>query len=316
MWRSTVKIAVAISFLLLLTMPVSFYKSGPRDALWKAGMVAVLFTLATLGRRPLLTFFNIDPGPGGLNARILTGIAFASVFVLSGEAKEFFHNEFFDAILSAFRVSVVFGLLRPQYVGLVWFRPDLWHKSEYRHAVIMLGVVSMGLVFMYWVTLHWWALIVAPGAFLGYELGEWIGSSVRRWVLALREVWEIVRRMGPPIGGFALGYLIIAFIFAGLFASVWRADSRAFTGLPEHPALTDFIYYSVMTISTTGYGDVAPHSPPAKILASAEALVGLAWTIVVFAAVLRVVQGGLQPRQGGTDEHGKIAQKQAAGSDI
>jgi voltage-gated potassium channel Kch len=108
--------------------------------------------------------------------------------------------------------------------------------------------------------------------------------------------------MGPPVGGFALGYVVIAFIFAGLFASVWRADPSAFKGLPQHPQLIDFAYYSVMTISTTGYGDVAPQSPTAKLLASAEALVGLGWTIVVFAAVLTVVQRGLVPGQAGQDD--------------
>jgi hypothetical protein len=102
--------------------------------------------------------------------------------------------------------------------------------------------------------------------------------------------------MGPPIGSFALGYLVIAFIFAGLFSSVWRGDLTAFKGLPEHPHFIDFVYYSVMTISTTGYGDVTPQSSSAKVLASTEALVGLAWTIVVFAAVLTVVQRRLEPQ--------------------
>ena len=111
----------------------------------------------------------------------------------------------------------------------------------------------------------------------------------------MEEVWALARRMGPAIGGFALGYLVIAFTFADLFAAVWRADSTAFKGLPEHPSLIDFAYYSVMTISTTGYGDVAPQSPPAKLLASAEAIIGLAWTVVVFAAVLIVVQRRLAP---------------------
>jgi voltage-gated potassium channel Kch len=120
--------------------------------------------------------------------------------------------------------------------------------------------------------------------------------------VALKQVWDIARRMGPPVGAFALGYLVIASIFAGLFASVWRADSAAFKGLSHHPTLIDFAYYSVMTISTTGYGDVAPQSPAAKILASAEALTGLAWTVVIFAAVLMVVQRHLQSQQGGRDD--------------
>jgi hypothetical protein len=45
----------------------------------------------------------------------------------------------------------------------------------------------------------------------------------------------------------------------------------------------------MMTISTTGYGDISPRSGLAKMIASGETLIGLAWTIVVFAAVLDVV---------------------------
>ena len=119
---------------------------------------------------------------------------------------------------------------------------------------------------------------------------------------ALEQVFDIARKMGPPIGGFALGYLVITFIFAGLFASEWRADTNAFKGLSKHPPFIDFLYYSVMTISTTGYGDVTPQSLPAKLLAAAEVLIGLAWTVVIFAAVLLVVQRQLHPEQQG-DNH-------------
>jgi voltage-gated potassium channel Kch len=111
--------------------------------------------------------------------------------------------------------------------------------------------------------------------------------------------------MGPPIGAFALGCLVIASIFAGVFASVWRADSAAFKGLSQNPTLIDFAYYSAMTISTTGYGDVVPQSSAAKILASAEVLIGIAWTVVIFAAVLMVVQRQLQSHTGGRDDLGR-----------
>jgi hypothetical protein len=164
--------------------------------------------------------------------------------------------------------------------------------------MLIMAFLSVALLAVYWRYLRWWSLVLVPGTLLGGGLAELIGRSVRQWLLALGQVWDVARRMGPPIGAFALGYLIIAFIFAGVFASIWRADSAAFKGLEKHPTLIDFVYYSVVTISTTGYGDVSPQSPLAKMLASAEALIGLAWTIVVFAAVLIVVQGHLQPPQG------------------
>jgi Ion channel len=164
--------------------------------------------------------------------------------------------------------------------------------------------------------LHWWSLVMVPSAIIGSEFAELIGQMVRRWLLALRQVWDVARQMGPPIGAFAFGYLMIVFIFAGLFASVWRADSSAYNGLSEHPTFVDFGYYSVVTMSTTGYGDVTPKSALAKLLASAEVLIGVAWTIVVFAAVLGVVvQRQSLPEQSAVTGYGQAPATTPAASE-
>ena len=179
------------------------------------------------------------------------------------------------------------------------WKSGFWKERQYLPAMLLIAAVSMMLVVGFWFVLRWWSFLIVPGIVVGNGLGEWIGRSVRQWLVALEKVWSTIRQMGAPIGAFAFGYIVIAFIFAGLFASVWRADRTAFKGLSERPTFIDFVYYSVMTITTTGYGDVTPQSRPAKIVASAEALVGLMWTIVVFAAVLIVVQGQRHPRQSG-----------------
>jgi hypothetical protein len=290
-----VKIVLAISFLLLLTVPASFYRDGRKGALGEAAFVALLFSLAAWGRR-WMSFFKIDSPPSGLNGRILTALAVTIVLALCKEVPTRLRGAFVP-ILSGVGAPLLFGLLGHPRAPWWFTNPGFWKKPEYRVATIVLGVWSAALVAMSWPSWRWWSLLAVPGFILGVELGELIGRSLRRWVLALEGVWEIARQMGPPIGGFVLGYLVIASVFAGLFASVWRADSAAFKGLPEHPSPADFAYHSVMTISTTGYGDVAPQSPPAKILASAEALVGLGWTVVVFAAVLTVVQRRLEQQR-------------------
>lgn len=293
MSKPTLKVLAAMTFLLLLTVPVSFYGSGSRGALIETATVVTVFILTTWGRQ-WMKLFRIDPPLSSLNARILTGLAFTIVFVVSGEVQVRLHLPF-GAILGGFQSPLLFGLLGHSRAAWWFTKPGFWKQMEYIPATVVLAVVSVVLVTLSWSSLRWWSLLVTPGFLLGIELGELLGRAVRRWVLALEQVWEIARRMGPPIGGFALGYLVIAFIFAGLFASIWRADFAAFKGLPDRPYFIDFVYYSVMTISTTGYGDVTPQSPPAKILASAEALIGLAWTVVVFAAVFTVVQRRLQP---------------------
>ena len=228
MWKSSVKIVVAISFLLLLAVPVGFYRSGRRGALLEAAWVVLLFTLTAWGGRRWLKVFNIESLPSSLDARVLTGLAFTIVFLLSGEVQHLLHYTSYGMILGGFQTSVLIGLFG-EPVGGWWFtKPGFWRKPEYLVATVILGVSCMGLFALSWADLHWWGLLMVPGVLLGTELGVFIGSSVRPWALALRDVWETGRRMGPPIGGFALGYLVIAIIFAGLFAAVWRADSTAF----------------------------------------------------------------------------------------
>ena len=294
MWRSIVKIVLAGSFMLLLTVPVEFYRSGGKGALNESAFILGLFAfvLTPWGRRWSSIFETALP-PRSFDDRILTGLALTLVFALSAEVQVRLGAPL-GVILGGFISPFLIGLFGHPYGGWWFTRPGFWKKREYAPATAILGTLIVPLVILSWSTWHWWSLLIVPTIFLGIELGMLTGRSIRNWVLALREVWEMARRMGPPIGGFVLGYLVISSIFAGLFASVWRADSLAFRGLPEHPHLLDFAYYSVMTITTTGYGDVVPRSSLAKILASAEALIGLAWTVVIFAAVFTVVQRRIQ----------------------
>ena len=109
MRRPTLKVLVAMSFLLLLTVPVTFYRSGRRGALIETAMVISVFILTMWGRR-WMKLFRIDSPPISLNARILTGLAFTIVFVLSGEVQARLHVPF-GSILGGFQMPVLFGLL-------------------------------------------------------------------------------------------------------------------------------------------------------------------------------------------------------------
>lgn len=303
MFRSVVKTAVAVSFLLLLAVPLAFYRFGYRGALREAAFVLVVFFLtASFGHRWIRTIRIIDLPSTSFDARLVMGLALTTVTLVFGHAQQMLLGTLPGLIVSGLQYSVLIGLFSSGLKRPSAWKRGFWRRREYLPAMALMSAICVILVAAFWSALRWWSLLVVSGIFIGNDLGERIGRSVRQWLLALNKVWDVARRMGPPIGAFAFGYLVIAFIFAGVFASIWRADSTAFKGLTEHPAFIDFVYYSVMTITTTGYGDVAPQSPPAKIFASAEALIGLAWTVVIFAAVLIVVQRQFQPQEGGHDD--------------
>lgn len=72
----------------------------------------------------------------------------------------------------------------------------------------------------------------------------------------------------PPIiyGG---AYLFLIFLFAAIFYfyPMPMGISRSFT---------ESLYFSISTITTLGYGDITPNTNVGKIMASVEALLGIA----------------------------------------
>lgn len=85
------------------------------------------------------------------------------------------------------------------------------------------------------------------------------------------------------------GYLIIAFLWAGLYAIHERIYPGGFVDSSKgviHVEEGDFLYYSFITITTTGYGEILPVSPSARMLASLQSVVGTLYLAVFIAALL------------------------------
>lgn len=48
----------------------------------------------------------------------------------------------------------------------------------------------------------------------------------------------------------------------------------------------DFVYFSVTTATTAGYGDFVPVSPPAKLLAATEMIIGVLFTSLIMSILV------------------------------
>ena len=53
------------------------------------------------------------------------------------------------------------------------------------------------------------------------------GASLPRWLSELSKLTIHLRRMGPLLGAFVVGYAAIVFVFAGLYAVTWRLDPKS-----------------------------------------------------------------------------------------
>jgi hypothetical protein len=82
-----------------------------------------------------------------------------------------------------------------------------------------------------------------------------------------------------------LFYLLLTLIWAYLYASLEIVSPGSFS-LPEDHArefFFQFLYFSIVTITTLGYGDIIPLSQQASALAVVEALTGQIYLVVVLA---------------------------------
>lgn len=77
-------------------------------------------------------------------------------------------------------------------------------------------------------------------------------------------------------------YALIELIHPGSFKfSSAVVDTTAYPGF-----VSEFIYFSNVTLTTLGYGDVVPLSPPARIFASLQAMTGQLYIAIVIARLV------------------------------
>ena len=94
-------------------------------------------------------------------------------------------------------------------------------------------------------------------------------------------------------------YLVIGLIFVALFCFVALLAPNAFAGFPpledNLSVAGNLIYFSFVTLTSVGYGDIVPLHPLARSLASIEAIIGQLYPASLLA---RLVTLELEQRRG------------------
>jgi hypothetical protein len=125
--------------------------------------------------------------------------------------------------------------------------------------------------------------------------GAWLTMGVvMAWVVA-PAAFGSGRVTYHHIMGAILLYLTIAIIFVALFTFVGSAVPQAFSGLAveDSPALASrLIYFSFATLTTTGYGDIAPVHPMARSLCNLEAIFGQLYPATLLARLVTLEIAG------------------------
>jgi hypothetical protein len=122
------------------------------------------------------------------------------------------------------------------------------------------------------------------------DAAAWLITGLTLTVVVARAVFASGKVTFHRVIGAVLLYLNIGIVFAALFTFVAIVEQNAFAGLGElHDDLTvaaNLIYFSFVTLSSVGYGDIAPLHPFARGLANVEAIIGQLYPATLLARLV------------------------------
>jgi hypothetical protein len=118
--------------------------------------------------------------------------------------------------------------------------------------------------------------------------------------LVALQVLRIARSDYPrlqAVGALALSIPLFLLIFATTYFLLSQGDPKAFT---EPLNRTDALYYTITVFATVGFGDIAPTTQTARVLAMVQMLGDLVLLGLTVRVLMRAVSVGLE-RRGDTE---------------
>ena len=197
-----------------------------------------------------------------------------------------------------FAILFVLGPLTNQFPAVTWalLAADVVFVAVFVSAVIaitgrtwpgvlgaVLGMTVLGVQF---------ASHLEPRLVLANRL-----LSIVPGLVLLVIVMALSLRAGPVtyhrIAGAVLSYLLIALWWARLYAlAIYLVPGSigAPGGGGAPIGVDDLLYFSIMTLTTAGYGDLVPQNATTRALASLEAIVGVLFPVVYVSRFVAALQ--------------------------
>jgi len=190
------------------------------------------------------------------------------------------------AILIAYAVIIAFGdraagaAARVALLGaLLWFATRLRTERRLGILAVVIGLVAFGATVV--------VVLVGSPDLVSAVVGACSQVLTGLAIVTIVSTLSVRGRIDVVT---VLGVLCIYLLFALFFASVHQFLAPFTTpylnGTSEPPSASDLLYFSVITITTVGFGDITPASELARAVTVVEALTGQLYLVSVVAGVV------------------------------
>jgi len=162
---------------------------------------------------------------------------------------------------------------------LVWTAARLHIDRRLRRIAAALGVVAVVSTAV--------LVATAPARVVYGMVGFW---STVLLVVAIGSVVAVLVERAVVDTSAVLGvlciYLLLGLFFGGVHQIAAAFQPHYLNGAGQPPNSSDLLYFSVITMTTVGYGDLTPACLPARAIAVVEAISGQIYLVSVVAAVV------------------------------
>jgi voltage-gated potassium channel Kch len=191
-------------------------------------------------------------------------------------------------LLNALAIASTVGSLVVQLARLGLVFASVYVLSA-RRVTAWLGTLLGAIVY----TLDVAMLPIDPQA--ARVLQDSITTAFIVWILVvvLREVFRPTTTERNAVVGALAGFLLLLAVFTRLHGlaealspGAYHTDGGALSERGEANVVATFQYFSTVTLTTVGFGDIVPVTSLARLLTGVEAIVGQFYVAVVIAALV------------------------------
>ena len=134
------------------------------------------------------------------------------------------------------------------------------------------------------IVVRWAEWLVPPGALWTVRQVSSLGACVLLASAVGINVFAARRSVGDRVCGAIVLYLLLGLIAAFVYSALYTYDPGTFSKLPAGKGdIGDWLYFSFITLTTLGYGDITPVARTARSLAMLEGLVGQLYPAIIIA---------------------------------
>ncbi len=124
----------------------------------------------------------------------------------------------------------------------------------------------------------------------------WIGFIVASPLIILNRIFRHPAVDLETILGAICSYLLIGIAFAAIYGMLQSVGSEHFFAQPGPHERVDFLYFSFVVLTTTGFGDLTPGTSVGKVIVTIEALIGQVFLVTIVASLVSSFVGIRRPR--------------------